>query len=89
MVEMSPGELLRKSVLPILRPVAIAVPVWFLISWLVAGAGLVWVLAALAACFAAFFVPFWLTLPPNERADLRLGGLRRRRRPAAPAQKPG
>ncbi len=89
MVEMSARELLRKSVLPVLRPVAIAVPVWLLISWLVAGAGLVWVLAALVASFAAFFVPFWLTLPPNERADLRLGGLRRRRRPAAPAQKPG
>ncbi|MDX6555483.1 MAG: hypothetical protein QOD86_1678 [Miltoncostaeaceae bacterium] len=87
-IDMKASDWARKSVVPVIRPLAIAVPIWLLISWLVSGAGLVLVLAALVACFAAFFVPFWLTLPANERADLRPGKIGRRRA-GAPAQKPG
>jgi O-antigen/teichoic acid export membrane protein len=87
MVGLKAGDFARRSLAPNLRPLAIAVPVWFLISWLVSGAGLIPVLAALVACFAAFFVPFWMTLPPNERADLKPGKIGRRRA-GGTAQKP-
>jgi O-antigen/teichoic acid export membrane protein len=87
-VGLQAGDWARRSMAPILRPLAIAVPLWLLISWLVSGAGLIVILAALVACFAAFFVPFWLTLPAHERADLRPGKIGRRRAAGA-AQKAG
>jgi len=86
MADLTLKDLLTKSLAPVLLPLGIALPIWLAISWLVGGHGLAAVLAAVAASCAAFFVPFWLTLPSNERADLRPG--RRRRRPRAAAADP-
>ncbi|MGE3795671.1 MAG: hypothetical protein AB7I38_17345 [Dehalococcoidia bacterium] len=71
LLDVSAASVLQGSLVPLVRPLVIAVPVWLIVSWLVDGASLIPVLAGVAISALVFFAGFWMTLEPAERRDLR------------------